>query len=59
MKKIILVGHSFGGYVSQAFTSQQSEQVTALAVIGSTDITETTSVMRRIAKIAICPVFFN
>lgn len=39
-EKVILVGHSFGGYISQHITFLQPERVAAVAVIGSTDITE-------------------
>lgn len=37
--EVVLVGHSFGGYVSQLFCYRWPDSVTALVVIGSTDIT--------------------
>lgn len=37
--KAILVGQSFGGYVSQELTFRHPERVAALVVIGATDIT--------------------
>lgn len=39
--EVVLVGHSFGGYVSQLFCDCWPESVDALVVIGSTDITRT------------------
>lgn len=38
--EVVLVGHSFGGYVSQELTFRRPGQVRGLCVIGSTDITE-------------------
>ncbi|MGN8647355.1 alpha/beta fold hydrolase [Gracilibacillus sp. HCP3S3_G5_1] len=49
LKKVILVGHSFGGYVSQVLTFLRPEIVMGLAVIGCTDITEVPSLGMRIA----------
>ncbi|MFS0725519.1 alpha/beta fold hydrolase [Paenibacillus sp. 1P07SE] len=46
---IILVGHSFGGYVSQQLTFQDPERVAALAVIGCTDMTAQPSLVMRLA----------
>lgn len=40
-KGVTLVGHSFGGYVSQQFYYSNPEMVRALVVLGSTDITRT------------------
>lgn len=36
---VFLVGHSFGGYLSQELTFRRSHQVGGLCVIGSTDLT--------------------
>ncbi|GAA0235838.1 alpha/beta fold hydrolase [Haladaptatus pallidirubidus] len=44
----ILIGHSFGGYVSQEFAFQSSERVDALVVIGATDITTLPSWLERL-----------
>ncbi|MFA1819459.1 alpha/beta fold hydrolase [Virgibacillus oceani] len=49
IEEVILVGHSFGGYVSQMLTFHQSEKVKAIAIIGCTDITEVPSFGMRIA----------
>ncbi len=38
-EKVTLVGHSFGGYVSQEFLYQYPDRVKALVTIGSSDIT--------------------
>ncbi|GAB2559207.1 alpha/beta fold hydrolase [Gracilibacillus alcaliphilus] len=49
VEEVILVGHSFGGYVSQMLTFLQPEKIKAIAVIGCTDITEVPSFGMRIA----------
>lgn len=49
LEKVILVGHSFGGYLSQQFVFSYTERVLAIAVIGCTDITEIPSLGMGIA----------
>jgi len=39
VEEVTLVGHSFGGFVSQELLYQSPEQVRALVVIGSSDLT--------------------
>jgi pimeloyl-ACP methyl ester carboxylesterase len=39
VKTAVLIGHSFGGFVSQEFIFRHPERVTALGVIGGTDMT--------------------
>ena len=45
---VILLGHSFGGYVSQQLTYRSPESVDALLVIGATDITTLPSRLERL-----------
>ncbi|SDI98089.1 alpha/beta fold hydrolase [Natribacillus halophilus] len=49
LDEIILVGHSFGGYVSQMLTFLRAGKVRAMAVIGCMDIMEVPSFGMRIA----------
>jgi len=50
IRQVILIGHSFGGFVTQEFTRQHPERVKALCLIGCTDLAARPSVMMRIAS---------
>jgi pimeloyl-ACP methyl ester carboxylesterase len=45
----IFIGHSFGGFVTQEFTFRYPERVTALGVIGCTDIAIKPALVMRVA----------
>ncbi|OVE84110.1 alpha/beta fold hydrolase [Natronolimnobius baerhuensis] len=47
--EVILVGQSFGGYVSQELLFRSPERVSALCVIGATDITTTPPLLESLA----------
>ncbi len=47
--QVTLIGQSFGGYVSQELLFRHPERVTALGIIGATDITSVPPLLERLA----------
>lgn len=56
--EVVLIGQSFGGYVSQEFLFRYPERVTALGVIGATDITKVPPKLENIA-LRLSPYLFR
>lgn len=56
--EVILVGHSFGGYVVQEFTHRYSNRVKAMVVIGCTDMAKSSSPFFR-ALYRVMPMFLR
>lgn len=57
-EKAVLVGQSFGGYVSQELAFRHSERVAALVVIGSIDVTVLPSRLERLG-LTLSPYLFK
>jgi 3-oxoadipate enol-lactonase len=57
-ESVNLIGHSFGGYVSQQLTYQLPESVDTLIVIGATDITTLPSGLERLG-LRLSPYLFR
>jgi len=56
--EVALVGQSFGGYVSQEFLFRHPARVSALAVVGATDITTVPSTLEYVA-LRLSPYLFR
>ncbi|HYK08818.1 MAG TPA: alpha/beta hydrolase [Candidatus Eisenbacteria bacterium] len=53
LKKIILVGHSFGGRIAIAFTARYPELVSKLVLVSASGIIHPLSLKKRIIKLAV------
>lgn len=56
LKKVILLGHSFGGRIAIAFTARNPQKVSKLVLVAASGIPHMLSLKKRLVKIAVKPV---